>query len=76
MKGKVFLFGLLGFLFLLHFMVLGQTSAEPEMADTLRSNGKIYVVVLTVLMVLFGMIAYLLFLEKKISKLEKKLNSK
>jgi protein-S-isoprenylcysteine O-methyltransferase Ste14 len=44
--------------------------AEPEMADALRSNGKIYIVVLTVLIVLFGLIAYLFSLDKKISKLE------
>lgn len=45
--------------------------AEPEMADTMRSNGKIYVVV-TVLAVIFaGIFAYLVYLDRKISRLEK-----
>ena len=45
--------------------------AEPEMADAMRSNGKIYVVV-TVLAVIFaGIFAYLVYLDRKISRLEK-----
>jgi CcmD family protein len=42
-----------------------------EMADTLRENGKIYVVV-TILSVIFAGIAiYLLRLDRRISKMEK-----
>jgi preprotein translocase subunit Sss1 len=37
----------------------------------MRSNGKIYVVVAVVLTILFGLIGYLIRLDKKISKLEK-----
>jgi CcmD family protein len=49
-------------------------NAEPEMADTMRSNGKIYVVV-TVLAVIFaGIFAYLVYLDRKISRLEKEKN--
>jgi CcmD family protein len=45
--------------------------AETEMADAMRSNGKIYVVV-TVLATIFAAIfAYLVYLDRKISKLEK-----
>ncbi len=41
-----------------------------EMADALRSNGKIYVVV-TVLMVIFiGIVLYLVRIDRKLSKLE------
>lgn len=48
--------------------------AEPEMADAMRSNGKIYVVV-TVLAVIFaGIFAYLVYLDRKISRLEKEKN--
>ena len=45
--------------------------AAPQMADELRSNGKIYIVLACVLMVLAGMIAFLLILEKRLSRLEK-----
>ena len=41
------------------------------MASLMRSNGKIYVVVAVVLTILFGLIAYLIQLDRKISKLEK-----
>ncbi|MCF8214294.1 MAG: CcmD family protein, partial [Chitinophagaceae bacterium] len=37
----------------------------------MRSNGKIYVVVAVVLTILLGLVAYLIHLDRKISKLEK-----
>jgi hypothetical protein len=42
-----------------------------EMADALRQNGKIYVVVAVILTIFIGIIIYLIRLDKKISKLEK-----
>lgn len=42
----------------------------PEMADTMRSNGKIYVVVLVLATIFAGIIAYLIRMERKIKKLE------
>lgn len=42
-----------------------------EMADVMRSNGKIYVVVLVLATIFAGLIIYLVRLDKKISKLEK-----
>ena len=46
-------------------------NAQTEMADAMRSNGKIYVVV-TVLATIFAAIfAYLVSLDRRISKLEK-----
>lgn len=45
--------------------------AHPEMADVMRSNGKIYVVVLVLATIFAGIIAYLVRLDRKISKLEK-----
>jgi CcmD family protein len=45
---------------------------EPvEMASTMRSNGKIYVVVAVVVAILIGLFVYLLALDRKISKIEK-----
>ena len=51
----------------------GNTAGDGpvEMADTLRSNGKIYVVVAVVVIILLGLFLYLLRLDRKISKLEK-----
>jgi len=44
---------------------------EVGMADTMRSNGRIYVVVAVMLTILIGLILYIVRLDKKISKLEK-----
>lgn len=49
----------------------GYASAETEMADTMRSNGKIYVVVVVLATIFAGIFAYLVYLDRKISKLEK-----
>ena len=50
----------------------GTTGDEPvEMADALRSNGKIYVVVTVVVIILLGLFLYLFRLDRKISRLEK-----
>ena len=48
-------------------------NAQPgvDMADTMRSNGKIYVVLAVILTILFGLILYIVRLDRKISKLEK-----
>ena len=46
-------------------------SAETEMADTMRSNGKIYVVVAVLATIFAGIFAYLVYLDRKISKIEK-----
>lgn len=44
---------------------------KVEMADAMRSNGKIYVVVAVCLTILIGLFAYLFYLDRKISKIEK-----
>jgi len=46
-------------------------NAQPDMADELRKHGKIYVVVLVLATIFAGIIAFLVRLERKISKLEK-----
>jgi hypothetical protein len=60
--------------FLIIAPVFGQN--QVEMADNLRSEGKIYVVVAIVLIVLAGLILYLFLLDKKIKKLEKLVSDK
>ncbi len=47
---------------------------EVEMADTMRANGKIYVVVGIIVIILVGLIIYLFSMDRKISKLEKELD--
>ena len=49
---------------------------EVEMADVMRSNGKIYVVVAVVTIIMTGLIIYLISLDRKITKLEKKISPK
>ena len=60
---------LVPFLFL--SMVSFAQEKEPEMADIMRSNGKIYVVVVVCLIILIGLFLYALSIDKKIRKLEK-----
>ncbi len=44
---------------------------KVEMADNMRNNGKIYVVVAVCLTILIGLFVYVFILDKKISKFEK-----
>ena len=44
---------------------------KVEMADKMRDNGRIYVVVAVVLTILIGLILYIVRLDKKMSRLEK-----
>lgn len=48
--------------------------AEVEMADTMRSSGKIYVVVAILVLILVGLFVYVFLMDRKISKLEEKVN--
>jgi CcmD family protein len=49
---------------------------EVEMADTLRSEGKIYIVVAIMLVIFFGLIGYLLLMDRKVTRLEKKISQR
>lgn len=46
------------------------------MADVMRSEGKIYVVVAIILIILAGLIAYLFLLDRKLSRMEKRMEEK
>lgn len=63
---------------LLFFLVISTFIANAqdkvEMADTMRSNGRIYVVVAVVLTILIGLVLYVVRIDRKISKLEKENN--
>lgn len=60
------------------FMLWAQqaVNSDVEMADAMRSNGKIYVVVLVAAIIMTGLIVYLISLDRKISRLEKRISSK
>jgi hypothetical protein len=50
--------------------------ADIEMADQFRADGKIYVVISVVLLILMGLFIYLFSLGNKISRLEKEITKK
>jgi CcmD family protein len=61
---------------LLCFMLLltGYASAyaqDVEMADTMRSDGKIYVVIGTIAIVFIGLAIYLFTMDRRLTRLEK-----
>ncbi len=72
--------------FLLPFMFLlcsifaqaqtAATSAPVEMAEGMKSNGKIYVVVGVLVIILFGLLAYLISIDRKVSRMEKNMKEK
>lgn len=45
-----------------------------EMADAMRSNGMIYVVVAILGIVMLGLFSYLILIDRKITKIEKELD--
>ncbi len=60
----------LAFIFTLLSLNL-QAQQEVEMADQLRADGKIYVVVAVLSIILLGVLLYLIRIDAKISRLEK-----
>ena len=58
-------------LFMLMSFFFSKAQDKVEMADTMRSNGRIYVVVAVILVILIGLFLYLLRLDRKISRMEK-----
>lgn len=63
------------FMLLSAFNLFAQSN-ETEMATLMRSNGKIYVVVVCVAIILFGLLAYLFTIDKRLKMLEKKSTQK
>ena len=50
---------------------MAQSAETVEMADALRSSGKIYVVVVVLSIIFTGIIMYLVLLDRKIGRIEK-----
>ncbi|RXK50957.1 CcmD family protein [Aquirufa rosea] len=53
--------------------LLGLAQTDIEMADKFRADGKIYVVIAVVLVILAGLFIYLISLDRKVSALEKEI---
>ncbi|MFD2581108.1 CcmD family protein [Pedobacter vanadiisoli] len=58
-------------IFLMAAMQLFAQDNGVEMADSLRSSGKIYVVVICIVIILVGLLAYLFSIDKRLKKIEK-----
>jgi len=48
--------------------------SEVVMADTFRAEGKIYVVVAVILLIFAGIVAYMIRIDRKLSRVEKELD--
>lgn len=58
--------------FALLISMLSLHAQQPvEMADGMRSNGKIYVVVTVLAVILAGLFVFLINIDRKVSRLEK-----
>jgi len=62
-------------LLLAPFRIFCQNGVEVEMADSLRSNGKIYVVVVGLAVILTGITILLIVIERRLHRLENRENS-
>lgn len=61
------------FIAIVFLILLSSTSVlAQDMATDMRSNGKIYVVVFVLATIFAGIFAFLVYLERKIKKLESK----
>lgn len=58
--------------FFLVATIAGAVAQPVEMADTLRSTGKIYVVVTVISVILIALILYLFTIDRRVKKLEKR----
>ncbi len=58
---------------ILGLQTFAQEQNTVEMADVMRSNGKIYVVIAVLTVVFLGIIVYLINLDRKVAKLEKEI---
>ena len=52
------------------------SNSSVEMADIMRSEGKIYILVGIILLIFAGLTAYVIHTDRKVSKLEKLISEK
>lgn len=63
------------FLLITPSALLFAQDSEIPMADTFRAEGKIYVVVAVMLVIFAGLISYLIYVDRKVGKLERDVNN-
>jgi hypothetical protein len=66
---------LTGILFTLLSLAAGAQPTGPAMADSMRENGKIYVVIGVIAVIFLSIVVFLLFIERRLAKLEKKIGT-
>ena len=66
----IFLFGTIS----LNLFAQADVNSEVTMADQMRADGKIWVVVGVIALIFAGIITYLVRLDSKLTKVEKELN--
>ncbi|HXC04832.1 MAG TPA: CcmD family protein [Bacteroidia bacterium] len=64
------------FLFIFLSVFVSAQNNTPEMADSLRASGKIYVVVCVAAIVMAGLILYLVTIDRKVARMERELKSR
>ncbi len=55
---------------LTNIAAFAQQTTDVEMADTMRSNGHIYVVIATIAIVFAGLAIYLFSIDRRLKKIE------
>ncbi len=53
---------------------LNAQTTEPAMADQLRADGKIYVVITVLALIFLALVVFLTLIERRVAKLEKQVN--
>jgi len=61
----------LAFLLMSYLDAFAQQSQGVEMADEMRSSGKIYVVIATIVLIFIGLAIYLFSIDRRLKKIEK-----
>jgi CcmD family protein len=61
------------FLLLTFLPLIAFSQNDVEMADTFRSEGKIYIVIAIIAVIFIGLIIYLVSIDRKLKKLEERI---
>ena len=65
------IFSLFILLLISMFVNAQEGTAKTDFGETMRSNGRIYVVIAVILTILIGLILYIVRLDRKMSKMER-----
>ncbi len=65
------IFSLFILLLITMFVNAQEGTAKTDFGETMRSNGRIYVVIAVILTILIGLILYIVRLDRKMSKMER-----